>query len=56
MIERDEFSDQLIDKFFNDLEKESFLSDLIIKYANDKHHNNKSWDVGFDLKKLLDII
>ncbi len=56
VIERDEFSDQLIDKFFNDLEKESFLSDLIIKYANDKHHNNKSWDVGFDLKKLLDII
>ena len=56
VIERDEFSDQLIDKFFNDLEKESFLSDLIIEYANDKHHNNKSWDVGFDLKKLLDII
>ena len=56
VIERDEFSDQLIDKFFNDLEKESFLSDLIIKYANDKHHENKSWDVGFDLKKLLDII
>ena len=56
VIERDEFSDQLIDKFFNDLKKESFLSDLIIKYANDKHNNNKSWDVGFDLKKLLDII
>ena len=56
VIEKDEFSDQLIDKFFNDLEKDSFLSDLIIKYANDKHHNNKSWDVGFDLKKLLDII
>tara|TARA_B100000945_G_scaffold321297_1_gene335082 strand:+ start:1020 stop:4067 length:3048 start_codon:yes stop_codon:yes gene_type:complete len=56
VIEKDEFVDQLIDKFFNDLEKESFLSDLIIKYANDKHHNNKSWDVGFDLKKLLDII
>ena len=56
VIERDEFSDQLIDKFFNDLEKDSFLSDLIIKYANDKHHDNKSWDVGFDLKKLLGII
>lgn len=56
VIERDEFSDKLIDKFFNDLEKDSFLSDLIIKYANDKHHDNKSWDVGFDLKKLLDII
>ena len=56
VIERDEFSDQLIDKFFNDLEKESFLTELIIKYANDKHYNNKSWDVGFDLKKLLDII
>ena len=46
VIEKDEFSDQLIDKFFNDLEKESFLSKIIIiKYANDKHHNNKSWDV-----------
>ena len=56
VIERDEFSDQLIDKFFSDLEKDSFLTDLIIKYANDKHDNNKSWDVGFDLKKLLDII
>tara|TARA_X000000368_G_scaffold4233_1_gene3212 strand:+ start:33 stop:3080 length:3048 start_codon:yes stop_codon:yes gene_type:complete len=56
VIERDEFSDQLIDKFFNDLKKESFLSELIIKYANDKHYNNKSWDVGYDLKKLLDVI
>ena len=33
VIERDEFSDELLEKFFNDLEKESFLSDLIIKYA-----------------------
>ena len=56
VIERDEFSDQLIDKFFNDLEKDSFLSDLIVRYANDKHNNSRSWDVGFDLKKLLEII
>ena len=56
VIEKDEFSDQLIDKFFNDLEKDSFLSDLIVRYANDKHNNSRSWDVGFDLKKLLEII
>ena len=46
----------MIDKFFNDLKKDSFLLELLIKYANDKHHNNKSWDVSYDLKKLLDVI
>ena len=56
VIEKEEFSDQLIDKFFNDLKKDSFLLELLIKYANDKHHNNKSWDVSYDLKKLLDVI
>ena len=56
VIEREEFSDQLTQKFFDDLKKDSFLSDLIIKFANKKHNNNKSWDVGFDIKKLLDII
>ena len=46
VIEKDEFSDQLIDKFFNDLEKESFLSDLIIKYANDKHSQQQVLGCG----------
>ena len=56
VIERDEFTDQLIEKFFNDLKKESFLSDLIIDYSNNKHNKNKSWDITYDIKKLLDII
>ena len=56
VIETDEFSDDLLEKFFNDLEKESFLSDLIIKYASSKHNNNKSWDIAYDIKNLLDII
>ena len=56
VIEKDEFKDQLIEKFFNDLTKESFLSDLIINYANNKHNKNKSWDIAYDIKKLLDII
>ena len=56
VIETDEFSDELLEKFFNDLEKESFLSDLIIKYASSKHNNNKSWDIAYDIKNLLDII
>ena len=56
VIERDEFTDQLIEKFFNDLKKESFLSDLIINYANNKHNQNKSWDITYDIKKLLEII
>ena len=41
VIERDEFTDQLIEKFFNDLKKESFLSDLIIDYSNNKHNTVK---------------
>ena len=56
VIEKDEFTDQLIEKFFNDLKKESFLTDIVINYANKKHDNNKSWDISFDLRKLLDII
>tara|TARA_B100000886_G_scaffold108059_1_gene72224 strand:+ start:182 stop:3226 length:3045 start_codon:yes stop_codon:yes gene_type:complete len=56
VIERDEFTDQLIEKFFNDLKKESFLLDLIINYSNNKHNKNKSWDITYDIKKLLDII
>ena len=56
VIETDEFSDELLEKFFNDLEKESFLSDLIIKYASSKQNNNKSWDIAYDIKNLLDII
>ncbi len=56
VIERDEFTDQLIEKFFNDLKKESFLSKLIIDYSNNKHNKNKSWDITYDIKKLLDII
>ena len=56
VIERDEFTDQLIEKFFDDLKKESFLSDLIIDYSNNKHNKNKSWDITYDIKKLLDII
>ena len=23
---------------------------------NNKHNNNKSWDIGYDIKNLLDII
>ena len=56
VIERDEFSDELIESFFNDLEKESFLLDLIVDYSNSKHDKNKSWDISFDIKKLLSII
>ncbi len=56
IIDREDFTDQLIEKFFNDLKKESFLSNLIINYSNNKHNKNKSWDITFDIKKLLDII
>ena len=56
VIERDEFSDQLIESFFNNLQKDSFLLDLIINYANSKHDKSKSWDITQDIKKLLGII
>ena len=34
VIEKDEFSDQLIEKYFDDLKKESFLSDIIINHSS----------------------
>ena len=56
VIEKDEFSDQLIEKYFDDLKKESFLSDIIINHSSNKHSENKSWDISYDIKNLLGVI
>ena len=56
IIEKDEFSDQLIEKYFDDLKKESFLSDIIINHSSNKHSDNKSWDISYDIKNLLAVI
>ena len=56
IIEQDEFMDELIKNFTEDLKKDSFLMNVIIDHATYKHSDNKTWDVSYDLKDLLNII
>ena len=56
IIEQDEFMDELIKNFTEDLKKDSFLMNVIIDHATYKHSDNKTWDISYDLKDLLNII
>ena len=56
IIENDEFSEDLISNFINDLKKDSFLMNLLINYSQIKQTESKSWDIAYDLKNLLEII
>ena len=56
IIENDEFSEDLISNFINDLKKDSFLMNLLINYSQIKQTESKSWDITYDLKNLLEII
>ena len=56
VIESDEFSENLALEFIEGLKKESSLTKIIIDFAKSKHSNNKSWDISYDLKNLLNLI
>ena len=56
VIESDEFSENLALEFIEGLKKESSLTKIIIDFAKSKHSNNKSWDISYDLKNLLQLI
>ena len=56
IIEKDEFTDELIKKFIDNLKKDSFLTQTIINHSTSKHSENKTWDISYDLKDLLNIV
>ena len=56
VIDQDEFMEELIKNFIEGLKKDSFLTQTIINHAKSKHSENKTWDISYDLKDLLNII
>jgi ATP-dependent exoDNAse (exonuclease V) beta subunit len=56
IIDQDEYTEKLIDEFLDNLDEKSFLTDVLSSFSIQKIENNNSWDISYDLSKLMNLI
>ena len=49
IIDQDEFKDQLINEFLDNLDESTFLSSVLTDFSIEKIEDNNSWDINYDL-------
>ena len=56
IIDQDEYIEELIDEFLDNLDEKSFLTEVLSIFSIQKIENNNSWDISYDISKLIKLI
>ena len=56
IIDQDEYIEKLIDEFLDNLDEKSFLTEVLSIFSIQKIENNNSWDISYDISKLIKLI
>ena len=56
IIDQDEFKDQLINEFLDNLDESTFLSSVLTDFSIEKIEDNNSWDINYDLLELMKLL
>ena len=56
IIDQDEYIEKLIDEFLDNLDEKSFLTEILSSFSIQKIENNNSWDISYDLLKLMNLM
>ena len=56
IIDQDEFKDQLINEFLDNLDESKLISSILTDFSLDKIEDNNSWDISYDLSELTKLL
>ena len=56
IIDQDEFKEQLINEFLDQVDETTFLSQVLTNFSLEKIEDNNSWDINYDLLDLMKIM
>ena len=56
IIDQDEFKEQLINEFLDQIDETNFLSQVLTDFSLEKIEDNSSWDINYDLLELIKIM
>ena len=56
IIDQDEFRDQLINEFLDNLDESKLISSILTDFSLDKIKDNNSWDISYDLSELMKLL
>ena len=56
IIDQDEFKEQLINEFLDQVDETTFLSQVLTNFSLEKIEDNNSWDINYDLLELMKIM
>ena len=56
IIDQDEFRDQLVNEFLDNLDESKLISSLLTDFSLDKIKDNNSWDISYDLSELMKLL
>ena len=56
IIDQDEFRDQLVNEFLDNLDESKLISSILTDFSLDKIKDNNSWDISYDLSELMKLL
>jgi len=56
IIDQDEFRDQLVNEFLDNLDESKLISSVLTDFSLDKIKDNNSWDISYDLSELMKLL
>ena len=56
IIDQNEFRDQLVNEFLDNLDESKLISSVLTDFSLDKIKDNNSWDISYDLSELMKIM